>query len=295
MKNHIIMGKLILIILAVFINGNAMAQDLKKGKLFLEENGKKNAYPRWSKDGKSILYQTNRNGKWQLEIVEFETKKTTQLLKDTFNNNFPDWSKDNKWVAFVSDRDGNNEIYIVRTDGSGLKRLTTNKARDIHPYFSPDGKYLLFNSDRNGSLDIFRINLSNEKLEQLTNYPSHETCARYSPDMKQMIFLKNDDKTDDIFSYDFETKTLTNITKTPGSVDGWPMYSADGKWIFFSSLESGLYCIYKIRTDGTEKQMISKPTQKEEDARVCVSPDGKKIVYNKDTESTISIYYSELN
>jgi Tol biopolymer transport system component len=31
------------------------------------------------------------------------------------------------------------------------------------------------------------------------------------------------------------------------------MFSYDGKWIFYSSMENGSYSIFKIKTDGTGK------------------------------------------
>jgi Tol biopolymer transport system component len=68
------------------------------------------------------------------------------------------------------------------------------------------------------------------------------------------------------------------------------MYSHDGKWIYFSSLETGLYCLYRIKADGSGKQQLSKPANGEEDARVCVSTNGQMLVFNKESGGTISIY-----
>src|SRR4249919_971359 len=103
--------------------------DLTSQTILFEENTE-NAYPRLSRDGKKILYKSNRTHHWQLYVRNISDGKETKITKDTFQNNFPDWSPDNKWIAFVSDRDGNEEIYIMKTDGSSLKRLTNNKARD---------------------------------------------------------------------------------------------------------------------------------------------------------------------
>jgi len=75
--------------------------------VLLHEDGVENAYPRLSRDGKRILYQSNRTGKWQLYIMDITTKKQERITNDAFNNNFVDWSMDGLWVAFVSDRDGN--------------------------------------------------------------------------------------------------------------------------------------------------------------------------------------------
>ncbi len=248
----------------------------------LHEDGVENAYPRLSRDGERILYQSKRTGNWQLFIMDIATKQQTRVTNDAFNNNFVDWSADNAWIAFVSDRDGNEEIYRMRTDGTGLERLTQDPARDIHPYFSPDGKYLLFNSTRgNGSLDVYRMTLGDKHPERITDSPMEETCARYSPDMGHIIFLRNDVRSDDIAIMDMSNALVTNLTNTPQVTDGWPMYSADGKWIYYSTMSSGPHCVHRVRPDGTGDEAITAAMPSEEDGRAFISSDGRTLIYNK--------------
>jgi TolB protein len=258
--------------------------------VLLHEAGVENAYPRLSTDGKRILYQSNRTGTWQLFIMDIATKKQTRLTTDAFNNNFVDWSADNQWVAFVSDRDGNEEIYRMKTDGTGIERLTTDPERDIHPYFSPDGKYLLFNSTRaNGSLDVYRMTLADKKVERITDSLMEETCARYSPDMKLMVYLRNDALSDDVAVMDVATGTVRNLTNNPAVVDGWPMFSNDGQWIYFSTMETGQHSIRRIHPDGTGEETMTDAAPGEEDGRAFVSKDGKTVIYNKRLDGAIDI------
>lgn len=274
----------------MLLSSCASAQKSEMPQVLLSEQNVENAYPRLSKDGRSVLYQSNRDGRWQLYILDINTKKSLQITKGEHNNNFPDWDTTNEWITFVSDKDGNEEIYIMKKDGSGLKRLTNEPERDIHPYFSPDGKYLLFNSTRgNGSLDIYRLSLADNKTERITDTKENETCARYSPDMKQMVFLRNDDMSDDVFVMDVTNGLYTNITNDPTVRDGWPMFSNDGNWVFYSSMQDGPFNIFKVKTDGTEKQRLTIAAAGEEDARVYAANDGKSIIYNKKYGNTIEI------
>lgn len=258
--------------------------------------GKECAYPRLSADGHRILYQSNQDGPWQLWIMDRKKGTHTPLMKDRYNNNFPDWSPDNTWVAFTSDRDGNEDIYLMQTDGKKIKRITTDPARDIHPYFSPDGRFLLFNSTRgNGSFDIYRYTIATGELIRLTETPENETCARFSPDMKQIVFLKNDAASDDVFIADASLVKPRNLTQTPFATDGWPMFSPDGQWVYWSSRESGTYHIYRIRHDGTSKQKLTRASSGEEDARVCIAADGSHFIYNKRYGTTIEIREKKLD
>ncbi len=252
--------------------------------------GKESAYPRLSAESKKILYQSNVHGNWQLYIMDREAGTHQRVLTSNANDNFPEWSNDNQWIAFTSDRDGNEEIYLMRSDGSELKRITHDPGRDIHPYFSPDGRYLLFNSTRaNESFDVFRHTISNGDLKQLTSTPENETCARFSPDMQHIVYLQNDDTKDDVMMADSLLRNAVNISKDPQIMNGWPMFAHDSQSIYYSSMESGEYCIYRINTDGTAKRKITDAKSNEEDARVCVSKDGGSLIYNKRLGNTIEI------
>ena len=119
--------------------------------------------------------------------------------------------------------------------------------------------------------------------------PENETCARYSPDMSSIVLLKNSDYSDDVFLMNTSTLELTNLSQTPLIRDGWPMFAPDGKHVYYSSMESGIYNIYKIKPDGSNKIILTCAKQGEEDARVYASRDGKSIIYNKRYGKTIEI------
>lgn len=260
----------------------------------LEEEGVENAYPRWSKDGKDILFQSNKGGVWQIYIMNKDGGNIRRVMHDAYNNNFIDWSPDNRKIAFVSDRDGNEEIYIINTDGTGLKRLTNNPARDIHPYFSPDGMKILFSSTRaNGTFDIYQIDSNGDSLKSLTDTDDEETCARYSPDMKKIVYLKGVKKTqnDEVFIMNSDGTNDTNITNS-AAAEGWPVWTPDGKNIIFSSTPPGNFCLYKMDKEGNNLERLSNNQPPLDAGRASITKDGSYIVFNIQGKSkgTIGIY-----
>lgn len=250
----------------------------------LHEDGVENAYPRLSRDGSRILYQSNRAGSWQLYILDLASGISAPLTTGS-NNNLPDWSPDEQRIAFVSDRDGNEEIYVTELDGNEPRRLTRNPGRDLHPYWSPDGKTLLYNSQRQGPFDVYSIDIASGIERRITATREDETCARYSPDGTQIVLLRNDPSGDDLWLLD--TARERNLTRTPQARDGWPMFGPDG-WIYFASMESGTFSIYRMRADGRPERLTT-PGAGEEDARPFVSADGTRLIFNRRRGTAIDI------
>jgi TolB protein len=257
-------------------------------RVLLHENGVENAYPRLAADGRSILYQSNRTGIWQLYVLDLASG-TSRALTHEGNNTLPDYSPDDQHIAFVSDRDGNEEIYLANADGTGARRLTTNPGRDIHPYFSPDGRTLLYNSQRGtGAFDIHAIDLATGSEQQLTAPREDETCARLAPDGAQLVFLRNDPNADDIWLRDPQGREH-NITATPHVRDGWPVFSPDGRRIYYAAMTTGSFSIYRVNLDGSHVERVTTAAANEEDARPFVSRDGTRLVFNRRRGGAIDI------
>jgi TolB protein len=158
-------------------------------KKFLEKKEVEYAYPRWSKDGKRILFQSNESGRWQIYIIDENGKNMRQITNDSFNNNFIDWSPDNKKIAFVSDRTGNEEIFVMDANGEHKKQLTFTHARNIHPFWSLQGDKIYFNStrDNDDAFEIYVMNTDGSNVKRITHTADDETCARLSLSGIQLV------------------------------------------------------------------------------------------------------------
>lgn len=270
-------------------------QALPMADVLLYEPGVENAYPRLSNDGRRLLYQSDRTGRWQLFVMDLATRESVCISDGSADDNFADWSPDGEWVAFVSNRDGDEEVYRMRIDGRDVERLTADPARDIHPYFSPDGEQILFNSDRaGGSLDVWRIGLADRALQRMTQGSAEETCARYAPDMRSFVMLANDATHDDVFVVDVATARATNVTATPNVRDGWPTFDRDGRWIYFSSMATGRHCVHRIRKDGTGAEQLTTGGDGIEDGRAVLGADGRTLVWNRRHHDGIAILWALL-
>lgn len=123
----------------------------------------------FSRDGKRIFFHSNRNGNYDIFVVDTEGKRVMTIIDHPAGDDVnPYASPVADQIVFFSNRDGNFEIYLANSDGTNQQRLTYHPAGDFNPVFSPDGKNIAFHSNRNGNLDIFLINIEVEIATETT-------------------------------------------------------------------------------------------------------------------------------
>jgi len=73
-------------------------------------------FPAWSPDGRRIAFQSDRDGEFEIYVINADGSNLTRLTGNPAKDVFPAWSPDGSHIAFVSDRDGNAEIYVMNAD-----------------------------------------------------------------------------------------------------------------------------------------------------------------------------------
>ena len=110
--------------------------------------------PAWSPDGGRIAFTSNRDGNWEIYLVDADLTNPTRLTYNNADDLDPAWSPNGQMIAFASNRTGDFEIYTVRADGTNLTQLTTNTSSPIcsdeipdskrNPTWSPNGQQIAF-------------------------------------------------------------------------------------------------------------------------------------------------------
>jgi len=109
---------------------------------------RENFAPRFSSDGKRLLYHSNRTGNDEIWLLDLETKVEQRLTDHPDSDVLPDWSPDGREIVFLSKREGEYRVWIMNADGSVPRHLSGQAiplsgasctALRIAPRWSPDG------------------------------------------------------------------------------------------------------------------------------------------------------------
>jgi TolB protein len=91
-------------------------------------------HPRWSPDGRQIVFTNDRNGDEELYVMNADGSGMRPVTDNGLNDWDPAWSPDGRKLAFARTV-GNRqpEIFIANADGSGERRLTHWRRYDSEP------------------------------------------------------------------------------------------------------------------------------------------------------------------
>lgn len=87
-------------------------------------------FPAWSPDGSRIAFHTNRNGNYEIFLMNTDGSAPVNLTSNPSGDFLPAWSPDGSRIVFESTRDGNSELYVMKADGSDVVRLTNSPGID---------------------------------------------------------------------------------------------------------------------------------------------------------------------
>lgn len=101
--------------------------------------------PRWSPDGRSLVFEANRGERPGLRIYSFESRETREIGSDEFADRQPDWHPDGTRIVFSSARDGTGFDLYELDVATGLSwRITETPGNEREPAWSANGEHLVY-------------------------------------------------------------------------------------------------------------------------------------------------------
>jgi TolB protein len=230
----------------------------------------------------SVLYQTDRDGNWEIYLLDLQSWLEYNLTQHPAEDRNPALSPDGTRVALESHRDGNWEIYLLDLATDDVTRLTNELAFDGAPSWSPDGSRIAFESYRNGNWEVYVLDLDTLQPTRLTEDPAGDYAPAWSPDGEQIAFTSWRDGDKEIYVMGVDGSRQRNLTNSPGD-DEYPAWSPTGDRLAFVSSRDGYATeIYVMERDGDQQTRLTHNDVN--DRSPAWSPDGEEITcasYNK--------------
>ncbi len=243
-----------------------------------------NIQPKFSPDGKHIVFISDRNGAENIWIMDANGKDLQEVSKSKENLlHTPTWSPDGEWIVarkgFVSSRSitAGSLWRYHRSGGDGIeivKRSHGDQSQKniVEPAFSPDGRYLYFTQDttagrvfqynRDALKQIYvvqRLDREKDKIETLisgtggavrpTPSPDGKSLAfiRRLPNMQSAIYVKDLESGNELMLHDKLDRDQQEIFATQGTYPAIA-WTPDSKSIVFW----GKGKIQRINADGSD-------------------------------------------
>ncbi len=145
--------------------------------------------PDISSDGTRVVFQSYRNGVWDIWMMDAEGTNAAALSDGPFDDREPTFSPDGSRVAFSSDRSGNYDVWVLELETGAIAQVTTASADDFMPAWTPGGDSLVYVSDRDrdGS-SLYRKSFGSEDVEELVaRFDDEIASPSVSPDGSRIV------------------------------------------------------------------------------------------------------------
>jgi len=212
----------------------------------LTVNRARDAYPKFSPDGKWIAFSSDRNGNLDVYLIPSTGGTPKQLTHHSADDVVLGWTPDGKGVLFSSQRgeDFMGMLYVVSVDGGMPWRAGPDMGNAAS--YSADGNRIAYN-------------------------PKGQVYWRK--------YYRGAYATD-VWIEDVSAKKFTQVTDFDG-LDSWPMWGKDGIYFVSDRDGEGLTNIWRVAEAGGKADKVT--SFKSGDVRFpSISADGRTIVFEHD-------------
>jgi Tol biopolymer transport system component len=140
------------------------------GAVPLTPAGEQARNPRFSPNGRQVVYQRRSGTQWDLWLLDVATGEQRPLTTSMYDEREPDFTRDGRAVVFASDRTGHYCLWSIALDGGVDTQLTEEAGRASYPTVSEHG-LVAYAHARNGesSIRVLKLDGAIEVVHTSTN------------------------------------------------------------------------------------------------------------------------------
>jgi Tol biopolymer transport system component/serine/threonine protein kinase len=244
-------------------------------------------FPGLSPDGRSIVYASRAGGDWDIYLQRVGGQTSGNLTEDsTADDTHPAFSPDGEFIAFRSERQGGG-IFIMGATGENIRRLTTGFG--YNPAWSPDGKEIICAAAKtrdpaNRSVipsKLCAINVATGEERLVTEGDAVQPA--WSPHGHRIAYwgLQKGGQRD-LWTISAAGGEPVQVTEDD-ALDWNPVWSPDGKHLYFASDRSGSMNLWRVRIEEESGRVMGQPEAvripSSYSQHISFSGDGQRIAY----------------
>ena len=248
--------------------------------------------PSWSPDGRTLVYQSDQTGNWDIWISQVGSLQAANRTADSSADDIgPTWSPDGQWIAFFSYREGGG-YFVMPGVGGNPRKVFSWPTGTMYPdsaQWSPDSTQLAFAMGQRVDpwLEILTLASKASRKILLPVRPRSNTVLNvsWSPDGRWLAYSRMISPiaaTSELWLTrlsDGESFQLTEGTKREIS----PTWLPDSRGFYFVSDRGGTsdLWIFTISEDGRVEGAPKQVTAGIEMDKAELGANGRRLAYTK--------------
>ena len=220
-------------------------------------------FPSLSPDGKTVVYASRASGNWDIYLLRVGGSNPINLTKDsTSDDSQPAFSPDGERIVFRSEREGGG-IFLMGATGESVTRVSDF---GYSPSWSPDGAEILVGTEkipqpstRPTKSQIWTINIDSNTRRLLSEGDALQPT--YSPHKYRVAYWGRPSKAgqrEDIWTIPAAGGEAVRVTSGT-TIDVNPVWSPDGKYLYFSSNRGGSMNVWRVAIDEKSGATLAEP------------------------------------
>jgi Tol biopolymer transport system component len=241
------------------------------------------SFPTLSPDGEYLAYSSNGD----IHLKRVGGERLINLTEDSpANDYYPAFSPDGKSIAFRSERGGGG-IFLMGATGESVRRLTD---LGFDPAWSPSGEEIAYATDngdnpraRGGVSQIWAVNVASGQKRLI--FEGDAVQPSWSPDGSRIAYWSSagHGAQRDIWTIPATGGEAVAVTNDI-HVDWNPVWSPDGKFLYFSSERGGSMNLWRAPIEEESGAVLGPPERVTTGATadrslLSFSADGRKMAY----------------
>ena len=237
-----------------------VAQSAKE--IILTNSAADDRYASYSASGKQIIFESNRDGNWEIYIMDDDGKNQVRLTTSESDDRRPSWHPNGRKIIFESNETGKNELYELTIENKEIKKINS-KGINGEPTFarySPNGEKIAFSLKESDQKSNIAIIDKEGNLDFITTYNFRSYYPNWSSDGKLLLFFsrhQTNNEDDEIYKINVDGSDIERLTNWPKH-NFCPSWSNDTKKIaYVTSMENIRPEIYVMDSNGENQVRIT--------------------------------------